>query len=38
LLPHIASAGEVDRVSSSAFAVGYFGGGVLLAVYLLMIG
>jgi MFS transporter, UMF1 family len=38
LLPHIASSSEVDRVSSSAFAVGYFGGGVLLAVNLLMIG
>jgi UMF1 family MFS transporter len=34
LLPHIASPGEVDRVSSAGYAIGYFGGGVLLAVNL----
>jgi UMF1 family MFS transporter len=37
LLPHIASEAEVDRVSSAAFAIGYLGGGVLLAVNLAMI-
>ncbi|MFP5246974.1 MAG: MFS transporter, partial [Thermoanaerobaculia bacterium] len=37
LLPHIASADEVDLVSSAAYAIGYFGGGVLLAVNLVMI-
>lgn len=34
LLPHIASPGEMDRVSTSGYAVGYLGGGVLLAVNL----
>ena len=37
LLPHIASAGEIDRVSSAAYAIGYLGGGTLLAVNLMMI-
>ena len=37
LLPHIASTAEVDRVSSAAYAIGYLGGGVLLAVNLAMI-
>jgi UMF1 family MFS transporter len=37
LLPHIASPSEVDRVSSAAFAIGYLGGGLLLAVNLAMI-
>lgn len=37
LLPHIASAGEIDRVSSAAYAIGYLGGGTLLAVNLVMI-
>ena len=37
LLPHIASAKEVDRVSTAAYAIGYLGGGVLLAVNLAMI-
>jgi MFS transporter, UMF1 family len=32
LLPHIASPGEVDRVSSAGYAFGYVGGGVLLAI------
>jgi len=34
LLPHIASADEVDVVSSSAYAIGYLGGGLLLIVNL----
>ena len=34
LLPHIASAEEMDRVSTAAYAVGFFGGGVLLALNL----
>ena len=37
LLPHIASPDEVDRVSSAAYAIGYLGGGLLLAVNLAMI-
>jgi UMF1 family MFS transporter len=37
LLPHLVSAGELDRVSSAGYAVGYLGGGVLLAINLLMI-
>lgn len=31
LLPHIARPGEVDRVSAGGYAVGYVGGGLLLA-------
>ncbi len=31
LLPHIASPDEVDRVSTAGYAIGYLGGGVLLA-------
>jgi UMF1 family MFS transporter len=38
LLPAIASADEVDRVSTGGFALGYLGGGALLAVNMLMIG
>ncbi len=34
LLPHIASEQEVDRVSTAGFAIGYFGGGILLALNL----
>jgi len=34
LLPHIASEDEIDRVSSAGYAVGYVGGGVLLALNL----
>jgi UMF1 family MFS transporter len=34
LLPHIASEDEIDRVSSAGYAVGYIGGGVLLALNL----
>jgi UMF1 family MFS transporter len=37
LLPHIASADELDRVSSAGYAIGYLGGGLLLAFNLLMI-
>jgi UMF1 family MFS transporter len=37
LLPHIASESEVDRVSSAGYAIGYLGGGVLLAINLAMI-
>jgi UMF1 family MFS transporter len=36
LLPHIASEDEVDRVSTAGFALGYVGGGLLLAVNLAM--
>lgn len=31
-LPHVASARDIDRVSSRGFALGYLGGGVLLIV------
>ena len=34
LLPHIASAEEMDRVSTAGYALGYLGGGLLLAVNL----
>lgn len=34
LLPHIASDEEMDRVSSAGYALGYLGGGLLLAVNL----
>jgi len=34
LLPHIARPGEIDRVSSAGYAVGYIGGGLLLALNL----
>ena len=34
LLPHIAGPGEIDRVSSAGYALGYLGGGVLLAINL----
>ena len=37
LLPHLAGEAEVDRVSSAGYAIGYLGGGVLLAINLLMI-
>ena len=37
LLPHIARDDEVDRVSTAGYAIGYVGGGVLLAVQLLWI-
>lgn len=37
LLPYVAREDEVDRVSSAGFAIGYLGGGVLLALNLLWI-
>ena len=32
LLPHVASKHEIDRVSTAGYAVGYLGGGLLLAL------
>ena len=37
LLPHVARPGEIDRVSAEGYAYGYLGGGILLALNLLMI-
>jgi UMF1 family MFS transporter len=37
LLPHLVGGTELDRVSSAGYAIGYLGGGVLLAVHLLVI-
>jgi UMF1 family MFS transporter len=37
LLPHIASNEEMDQVSSKGYAIGYLGGGILLAINLAMI-
>lgn len=37
LLPHIARPEEIDQVSARGFAMGYIGGGLLLAVNLAMI-
>jgi UMF1 family MFS transporter len=37
LLPHIARPGELDRVSTAGYALGYLGGGLLLAANLLWI-
>jgi UMF1 family MFS transporter len=34
LLPHLAREDEIDRVSTGAYAVGYLGGGILLALNL----
>ena len=34
LLPHVAAADEMDRVSTAGFAIGYFGGGILLLLNL----
>ena len=34
LLPHIAAPDEIDRVSTSGYALGYLGGGLLLALNL----
>jgi UMF1 family MFS transporter len=34
LLPHIASPGEIDRVSTAGYAMGFIGGGVLLLLNL----
>ena len=37
LLPHVAREDELDRVSSAGYALGYLGGGVLLAAQLAVI-
>ena len=37
LLPHIASEEEVDKLSTSAYALGYLGGGILLVINLFWI-
>jgi UMF1 family MFS transporter len=37
LLPHVAREGELDRVSSAGYALGYLGGGVALLLALLVI-
>jgi UMF1 family MFS transporter len=37
LLPHIANEDEIDQVSSRGYAMGYAGGGILLAINLAMI-
>ena len=37
LLPHIAAPDELDRVSTSAYAIGYLGGGIVLIFNLLWI-
>ncbi len=37
LLPHVARQDEIDQVSSRGYAMGYIGGGILLAVNLFMI-
>jgi UMF1 family MFS transporter len=34
ILPHIATTDEIDRVSSGGYAMGYIGGGLLLAINL----
>ena len=36
LLPHIVSGRELDRVSTAGYAMGYLGGGVLLAINIVM--
>jgi UMF1 family MFS transporter len=37
LLPHLAEDQDLDRVSTAGYAVGYMGGGALLAINLMMI-
>jgi UMF1 family MFS transporter len=37
LLPHVAGAKDIDRISSLGYALGYLGGGILLALNLAMI-
>jgi len=37
LLPHIARAEDIDYVSSKGYALGYVGGGILLAINIVMI-
>ena len=36
LLPHLVSGDQLDRVSAAGYAFGYFGGGVLLAINIVM--
>jgi UMF1 family MFS transporter len=36
MLPHIAAPAELDRVSTAGYAIGYVGGGVLLAINIAM--
>src|SRR5205807_3071861 len=36
LLPHLAEGDELDRVSTAGYALGYLGGGMLLAINVLM--
>ena len=33
LLPHVAKPDEIDRVSTAGYAIGYVGGGLLLALH-----
>ena len=37
ILPHLVRQSELDRVSTAGYAIGFLGGGVLLAINLLMI-
>ncbi len=37
LLPHIARSDDVDKLSTTGYAIGYLGGGLLLAVNIVMI-
>ncbi len=37
LLPHVAKEGDQDRVSTRGYAMGYLGGGILLAINVIMI-
>lgn len=37
LLPHVARPQDVDRVSTAGYAIGYLGGGLLLAINIVMI-
>ena len=36
LLPHMGTDDEMDAISNKAFAYGYFGGGILLLIHLVM--
>ncbi len=37
LLPHVAREGEIDRLSTAGYALGYLGGGILLVINMLWI-
>ena len=37
LLPHVARPDDVDRLSTTGYAIGYLGGGILLAINVVMI-